>query len=260
MNKSNADLQKIIEYIFSRTDYDKINRLQRLQLSANEFREDKKRKLCENNDFNLEIFYTHPDHERRKETIYYDLQYGHESKLAGTGLFESHFQNVFLHNNFPNVVKYIFPEIFKKESWNFADQKALEEFCKGIFDFEIPSYKEAIPIRLATYFYPEILLPIFKINHLENICKAFGFETNAHSYGDKLFIFNSFLLGQMNNLKYSNIIKQNMANQIYYTVDLMGRLNNQEAYDNIIGLTRKKWVREFYEEGYEILISLQLIR
>ncbi len=74
------------------------------------------------------------------------------------------------------------------------------------------------------------------------------------------YLYSTHLLGQMNNLKYSNIIKQNMANQIYYTVDLMGRLNNQEAYDNIIGLTRKKWVREFYEEGYEILISLQLIR
>jgi hypothetical protein len=248
----NIDIQKVIDTIFNQNK-DYTNTL-RLEFEANKLREETKRKLKKS--FNTEIFYVPEGHHLRKLTLFYDFVYGYESQLAGTGLRESHFQSVFQHPDFEKVINYIFPEMIGMKPWNFQDENILKEFCNGIFDFDIPSYKESMPIRLATYFYPNILLPIFKLDHLKEICDAFGFETDAETNGDKLFIFNSFLTAKMKILPFENIIKGYVAYQVRFTINLLNRLNNNESYEAVLASTNKVWIKDFYEEGKNILIKL----
>lgn len=248
----NIDIQKVIDTIFNQNK-DYTNTL-RLEFEANKLREETKRKLKQG--FNTEIFYVPEGHQLRKQTLFYDFVYGYESQLAGTGLRESHFLSVFQHPNFEKVINYIYPEMIGMKPWNFQDENILKEFCNGIFDFDIPSYKEAVPIRLATYFYPNILLPIFKLDHLKEICDAFGFVTDAETNGDKLFIFNSFLTDKMKILPFENIIKGYVSYQVRFTIDLLNRLNNNESYEAILISINKVWIKGFYEEGKNILIKL----
>jgi hypothetical protein len=248
----NIDIQKVIDTIFNQNkDY---SDTLKLEFEANKLREETKRKLKQG--FNSEIFYVHEGHQLRKQTLFYDFVYGYESQLAGTGLRESHFQSVFLHPDFEKVIHYMYPEMIGMKPWNFQDENVLKEFCNGIFDFDIPSYKEAVPIRLATYFYPNILLPIFKLDHLKEICDAFGFVTNAETNGDKLFIFNSLLADKMKILPFENIIKGYVAYQVRFTIDLLTRLNNNESYEEVLASINKVWIKGFYEEGKNILIKL----
>ena len=248
----NIDIQKVIDTIFNQNK-DYTNTL-RLEFEANKLREETKRKLKQG--FNTEIFYVPKGHQLRKQTLFYDFVYGYESQLAGTGLRESHFQSVFQHPDFEKIINYIYPEMIEMKPWNFQDKNILKEFCNGIFDFDIPSYKEAVPIRLATYFYPNILLPIFKLDHLKEICDAFGFVTDAETNGDKLFIFNSFLADKMKILPFENIIKGYVAYQVRFTIDLLNRLNNNESYEAVLASINKVWIKGFYEEGKNILIKL----
>ena len=111
-------------------------------------------------------------------------------------------------------------------------------------------------IRLATYFYPEVLLPIFKLDHLKEICDAFGFETDAKTKGDRLFIYNSFLADKMNALPCKNIIKAYIAYQVRYTVELRRRLNTNESYEAILADYEKGWIKGFVADGYDILVKL----
>ena len=248
----NIDIQKVVETIFNQNN-DHSNTLH-LEFEANKLREKTKQKLIQS--FNTEMFYVPEGHPSRKQTLFYDFVYGFESQLAGTGLRESHFQSAFLHPDFEKVINYIYPEMIGMKPWNLQDKNELKEFCNGIFDFDIPSYKESMPIRLASYFYPNVLLPIFKIDHLKEICDAFGFETDAETNGDRLFVFNSFITEKMKTLPYDNVIKGNVAYQVRFTIDLLNRLNNNENYGEIIGSINKVWIKGFYEEGKNILTKL----
>jgi hypothetical protein len=249
------DIQKVIEIIFNHNNY---TDCQRMEFEANKLREETKRKL--KHSFNTEILYTPEGHHLRKQTLFYDFVYGYERKLAGTGLRESHFQDAFQHPDIEKVINYIYPEMIGMKPWNFQDKDILREFCNGLFDFDIPSYKESVPIRLATYFYPNVLLPIFKLDHLEEICDAFGFKTDAKTNGDKLFIFNSFLIDKMKILPYENIIKAYVGYQVRYTIDLLTRLNKQEVFEEVLSTTNKDWIKNMYEEGKKILIKLNKIK
>ncbi len=245
------DIQDIIETIFNQNkDHSKTLRL---EFEANKLREETKKKLKEG--YNSEIFYVSEGHPLRKQTLFYDFIYGYESQLAGTGLRESHFQAAFLHTDFEKVINYIFPEMIGLQPWNFQDEKILKEFCNGIFDFDIPSYKETVPIRLATYFYPNILLPIFKLDHLKEICDAFGFQTDAETNGDKLFSYNFFLYRKMKPLPFENIIKGHIAYQVKFTVELLNRLKN-ENYESILYSYQKVWIKGFINDGKKILVKL----
>ena len=246
---SNSVIIEVIDIIF-RQDKD-YSYILHLELEANKLREKTKKELMQG--YNAEIFYAPEGHHIRNHTLFYDFTYGIESKLAGTGLRESHFRSVFLHPDFEKVINYIYPEMIGLEPWDFQDINILKEFCNGIFDFDIPSYKEAVPIRLATYFYPNVLLPIFKLDHLENICGAFGFEDDAETKGSRLFIYNSFLADKMKTLPFENIIKCYISSQVRYTVDLLNRLNNNECYETILADSKKRWIKGFIKDGYEIL-------
>jgi PLD-like domain len=250
------DIQQIITSIFNQNeDYSKILRL---EFEANKLREETKNKLKKG--YKTEIFYVQEGHRMRKETLSYDILHGYEGKLAGTGLREAHVQSAFTHSSFERVVNYIYPEMIGMKPWNFKDPDIVKEFCNGIFDFDIPSFTEVIPIRLASYFYPEIFLPIFKLDHLKIICEYFGFESDAETDGDRLFAYNSFLANEMKTLPYNNTIKGHISYQVRYTIELLKRLNNGEIYDSILTDYKKVWINKFIKEGRNLLIKLNKIK
>lgn len=170
------DINDVINQILSRKkDY---SDTLRLEFEANKLREETKL-LLKSKGFDKELFYVNEHHSKRKRNLFYDFAYGFESILASTGIWEEQFKTVFEHPEFKNVINYIYPEMVGLPSWNLQDPDVLFEFCNGIFDFQIPYYSEAIPIRLASYFYPEFFLPIFKLDHLLQVSKILGLQTDA---------------------------------------------------------------------------------
>lgn len=156
------DLQVIIDEIFNqKIDYSQKNEL---VFEANKQREKTIGKLMQG--FSSLIFYAPEDHQLRRDNLFYDFVYGKESELAGTGLRELQFKTVFEHKDFYKVVNYIYPKMLGLKPWNLSDKEEFYSFCNGIFDFAIPQYSEALPIRLVSYFYPDYFLPIFKLDHL----------------------------------------------------------------------------------------------
>lgn len=248
--------EQVINYIFTQKwHYDEIIQLE----NQAQIRRDQNRERLIKNGFNDKIFYLRLSHKLRIQTIFHDIIYGYESQLAGTGLLEQHLIDICYHNDFARLVKFILPEIEGKEPWDFSKENQLKKFCIDIFNFNIQSYNETMTIRLATYFYPDALLPIFKIDELRKICRAFGFEHNSNDKGEQLFVFNSFLLDKMNHLNdMPNIIKQNTAYQVFYTIDLLNRINNGEIFENVLLTTKKVRVKRFYSYGMAILEALKL--
>jgi hypothetical protein len=249
------DLQKIIDEIFNlKIDFSQTNNL---VFEANKLREKTKTKLRQR--FNSLIFYAPEGHELRRENLFYDFVYGYEVDLAGTGLRELQFQTVFEHTEFEKVVNYIYPEMIGMKSWNLSDKDEFQEFCNGIFDFDIPQYSEALPIRLASYFYPEYFIPIFKLDHLKKVCETLGLETDAETRGDKLFAYNSFLADKMKALPFDNYIKSNISYRILFTVELYNRLNQGETYEDILGDYKENWKKGLIESGKDLLTKLMII-
>lgn len=249
------DLQKIIDEIFnSKINYSQKNKF---AYEANKRRETTKEKLRLG--YDSLIFYAPQGHKLRDKNLFYDCVYGYESKLAGSGLRERQYQVAFEHPDFEKVVNYIYPEILGMKSWNLNDKDEFQEFCNGIFDFDIPQYKEALPIRLASYFYPDYIIPIFKIEHLKKVCETLGLEINAGNQGDKLFACNSFLAEKMKVLQFDNYIKSTISYQILFTVVLYNRLKKGETYENIVNDYKKNWEKELIKNGQDLLIKLKII-
>lgn len=253
----NLDIEKIISAVFEVTN-DYIKNAPSIAFKANEVREKTKSNLL-NNGFTREMFYTPEGHRKRRENLFYELVYGYENKLAGTGLRELQFQAVFEHEHFNKVIEYIYPEMLGVKPWNLNDKDELLEFCNGIFEFYIPQYKEAMPIRLASYFYPEYFLPIFKFEHLRKICNAFGLSTNAESQGDKLYAYNSFLAERIKPLPYDNYIKSHILYQVMYIFELHNRLNKGENYNDILK-NQKVWQKGLIDSGMNLLMKLNVVR
>lgn len=251
------DIKAIINAVYNlRNDY--IENAPTLAFESNKIRENTKDRL--KNGFQTDIFYAPEGHKQRRNNLFYEFVYGFESQLAGTGLREVQFQSVFEHNDFRKVVEYLCPEIIGLKPWNFNDKDVLREFCNGIFEFDIPQYKEAIPIRLASYFYPQYFYPIFKLEHLQKICNAFGLSTDAESYGERFFVYNSFLTEEMKTLPYNNYIKSNISYQIMYIVELHTRLSNGEHFDTILNDYNKIWIKGFIKSGLDILKQLNIVK
>jgi hypothetical protein len=234
-----------------------IEKKQRLSFEANKLREQTKKKL--KNGFNKELFYVNEKHQLRRDNLFYNFTYGVEKDLAGTGLREEQFKTAFEHPDFKKVIEYVYPEIVGMKPWNFNDKDELKEFCNGIFDFDIPNYRETLPIRLASYFYPEQFLPFFKLQHLENVTKAFGLNASAETPGDRLYVYNSLLGDEMKALPYNNYIKSHIAYQIMYVDELYTRLRDGEKYKDIIKDYNKKWKLRLIEKGMNILIKLKVV-
>jgi hypothetical protein len=213
----------------------------------------------ENGKFDNSLFYSPENHPRRRENLLYDFAYGTELKLADTGLRKAQFKDAFEHPNFQNVIEYIFPALLELPSWNLEDEKSRLIFCNGLFDFKIPQYSEALPIRLASYFYPENFLPIFKLDHLQKVCDALGIDSSAKSRGERLFAYSSFLLNVMKDIPYNNYIKSDIAYQVLYTIELYKRLKEGEDFSNIKNSYQQRWVKNFIEKGKKTLKKINAI-
>ena len=249
------DLQKIIDEVFNqKIDYSQTDKL---VFEANKLRARTKERLIQK--YDSLIFYAPEGHELRRENLFYDFVYGYEYDLAGTGLRELQFQTAFEHQDFEKVINYIYPEMLGMKSWNLNDKDEFQEFCNGIFDFEIPQYTEALPIRLASYFYPDYFIPIFKLEHLKKVCESLGLETVAETRGDKLFVYNSFLAEKMKALPYNNYVKSNISYLILFTVELYNRLNNGETFETVLNDYKEKWKQGLIERGKNLLMKLKII-
>jgi hypothetical protein len=235
-----------------------IEKRQRLSFEANKLREATKSKLRKG--FDRQLFYVNEKHQLRRDNLFHNFTYGVESDLAGTGLREEQFKTAFQHPDFEKVIEYMYPEIIGMKPWNFNDKDELQEFCNGIFDFHIPNYKETLPIRLASFFYPDQFLPFFKLEHLEKVTKAFGLSTSAETKGDRLYVYNSFLSDKMKALPYNNYIKSHIAYQIMYVFELYTRLLDNEKYIDICRDYKEKWKLRLVEKGMNILTKLKLVR
>jgi hypothetical protein len=247
------DIEQVIGEIFNQNkDYSKIRSL---VFEANKIREYKKDRLKQG--FDSELFYAPEGHPKRRDNLFYDFVYSYEGNVAGTGLREFQFKTVFEHPDFEKVIAYIYPEMIGMTPWNLQDKNILLEFCNGIFDFNIPQYSEAIPIRLASYFYPDIFLPIYRLEHLKKACDALGIDTNAKTNGDKLYAYNTFLSDKMKPLPFDNYIKMEISYNILYTVELFNRLNNQENYDAILADYKEVWKKTIIKDGLKLLLKLK---
>src|ERR1035437_1271361 len=248
------DIEQVIGEIFNQNkDYSKIRSL---VFEANKIREHKKDRLKRG--FDSELFYAPEGHPKRRDNLFYDFVYSYEGKVAGTGLREFQFKTVFEHPDFEKVVAYIYPEMIGMKPWNLQDKSILLEFCNGIFDFNIPQYSEAIPIRLASYFYPDIFLPIYKLEHLKLVCDTLGIITNAKTKGDRLFAYHTFLSEKLKPLPYDNYVKMYVSYNILYTIELFNRLNNNENYETILADYKEVWKKTIIKDGLKLLLKLKI--
>ncbi|MDR6966248.1 hypothetical protein J2X31_000241 [Flavobacterium arsenatis] len=248
-NIGDIDIQSLIKEIFNRKeDYSKTRDL---VFKANQVKKDVKVKLI--NGFNKQTFYVFEGLPNRKDNLFYDFTYGYEANIASTGLREAQFRDAFESAEFRNAINYIFPEMIGSKPWNFEDKEELFEFCNGLFEFRIPQYTEALPIRLASYFYPEYFVPIFKLDHLQKICEALEIDTNAKAKGERFFAYTTFIAERMSLLPYDNYIKSHIGYDILYTVELYKRLANGETYGEILSSYKQNWKKNYIMKGKDIL-------
>lgn len=254
-NIEGLNLEMIVDEVLNQNvDYSQTNNL---VYEANKLRDKTKRKLQQS--YNPDLFYVPEWHEQRRENLFFDFVYGYECKLAGTGLRELQFKTAFEHPDFEKVINYIYPDMLGMKSWNLNDKEELQKFCNGIFSFNIPQYTESLPIRLASYFYPEFFLPIFKMEHLKRVCEYLGLETKVESKGDMLFVYNSFLADKLKAIPYNNYIKSDITYLLLFTIELYDRSVKGELYHNILNDYKKKWIKDYIVRGKGLLDRLGII-
>jgi hypothetical protein len=244
-------IETIIEEVFYNETIDE-NTLRKVG-EANKDREIVKRKLKEK--FETSIFYAPENDKLREFSLFYNFVYGKEGSLAGTGLREGQFKSVFVRPDFKQVICFMFPEMIGMEPWNLENPNTFQSFCNGIFDFDIPNYSEALPIRLASYFYPEYFFPIFKLEHFQKICNGLGLETDATTKGEQLFVYNSFFKEKTRSIPYSNYFKSSLAYKFLYTIELNERLVKGEDYESIKNSYKQAWKKYLIENGRNVLVK-----
>lgn len=250
------NVEQLLDLIFnSKEDY--TGRLQ-LAYLANKSR-NKLKEVLISKEFDLDLFYVPKGHPKRYDNLFYNFVYGTEYKLAGTGLREAQFKDVFEHPEFKNIISFIFPESVGLEPWNFEDNESFYNFCNGLFDFDVPQYSIALPIRLASYFYPEHFVSIFKLKDLQKVCETLGLQTDAKTNGQRLYAYNIFLRKKMKDIPFDNYIKSGMIYQILYSVELYKRLENGEEFDEIKKSYKKQWIKYYIEKGKSNLEKIKAL-
>ena len=254
--KCSLDMEKLIDEVFqSRVDHS-----EKMQLiyQASKNRTAFKKKLLDDG-FEPEMFYASEGHPKRRENLFYDFVYGVECKLAGTGLREAQFYEAFSNSNFRKALNYMYPEMIQLPAWNLDDEISWSSFCKGLFEFDIPQYKEALPIRFASYFYPDKFLPIFKLDHLETVCDALGIVTDAKSRGERLFAYSSFLQDKLKDIPVNNYIKSNMAYHLLHAIELHEHLRAGMDYNDVLGRYKQQWRKDYIEKGRRTLENIGML-
>lgn len=209
--------------------------------------------------FNTALFYVPEGQPNRRCNLFYDFAYGTEVVLAGTGIRERQFAKIFNNEVFEKVIEFLLPETVGLAPWNLENSEELYKFCNGIFDFNISEYKEVIPIRLASYFYPEKFLPIFNLEHLQIISEDFGRSIDVKTKGERFLAYNSYILEQMKSLPYDNYIKSDIAYQILYTFEYYQRWKRGEDHYTILSIYREVWKRNYLESGCNLLHKIGII-
>lgn len=252
---NNIDLEALLEEILR--VHDKFSHLLIWETKANKQRNQVKQLLL--NGFDSQIFYAPLGNPGRHESLFHNFVYGSESKLAGTGLREHQMQTAFGHPKFEQLIHFIYPEMRGLKPWDFETEGELESMLSGFGDFRIPEFKVALPIRLVTFFYPNSLLPIFNLQHLEEISEAFGHVPIAGNISAKIYGYNSFLIEAMKTLPHTNTIKSRVAYQLLYAIRLLSEIRKGQTLQSCKDSTRKQCIKGYYDTSHKILSKLKLI-
>lgn len=251
--KLTASDEKIIEAVL----HNQTNWERHYKLSAKLLK--KRHKLLDRlrlNGYKQALFYASKGHKNRKKNLFYDFVYGDEEKLAGTGLREAQFKDVFTDPKFEQVLFYIYPQYKNSDThWSLEDKGELMQFCEGLFEFKLRSFREAMPIRLASYFYPEHFLPIFNLGHLGEICSILGFKASSNDRATKLCEYNLFLKERLKDLPYNNFVKSTILYRLLYTLKVKNEMdkNGTETIEKFIKSHNKVWVRNNLQFGLDLI-------
>lgn len=210
--------------------------------------------------FDQEYFYAPVGNKNREKSLFYQFVYGNEGKLAGTGLREDQFKDVFTSSKFKELLFHLYPQYKSNNSWNFSSEEDTLNFCKGLFAVKIRSFKETMPVRLANFFYPETFLPVFNLNHLSEMCFVLGFESSSNEPAIKLFEYNRFLNDRLKNIPYSNYIKSTILYRLLYTMMVKREIdkNGIEGISNFIMNQKRGWIRKNMENGLKLIHEMKI--
>lgn len=209
-----------------------------------------------------EAVYAPENHPRRRDCLFYDLQYGPEVQLAATGLVENQYRAVFEHQLFPAILGFLLPTSKGLPPWNLESPSELQAFAEGIFAFDLPQYKEVMPIRLASFFYPRHFLPIFSLKQLGEIAKSLGFPGPAPQEPQEQFLeYNSFLYNRTASVPVNNYVKSQMLYAYFFTNLLLTGHHNQKSLQDIKDEYRlqRAWIDDYLSSAERRLRSLNLI-
>ncbi|NVK08072.1 MAG: hypothetical protein HWD89_03400 [Tenacibaculum sp.] len=227
------------------------------EIKVNRKRKAVKKRLKEKG-FDLAVFYLPEGHLERNQTLFYEFVYGNESKLAGTGLREHQFKECFTHKEFKNVIEFIYPESIGLTPWNLKDEKELLKFCKGLFSFDIPQYKVSLPIRLASFFYPDTFFPIFNLNHMKTVFQGFDNNTTAKLNWEKFFVYTVAFEKLLEDISPASMYaKSIIIYQLHYTILLHNLLSNGVKIDDAIKSFGQKWKQDY---GKKAVVYLEKIK
>jgi len=252
---TSADVELITKKVFTTSVDTYFPGIIDLEKQCSETRNETKDQIIRN--YNINQFVPEAGVPPQNQTLIHILLYGAESKLLGTGLRYNQLAGVFIHDSFPRIIKNMIPEIENNPGWELNID--FINFCTQLFDYNVKYYKETIPIRLASYFYPEFIFPIFKIEILREISAIFGFESDNDRRADLLFDYNKFLLNKTKELDVNNSIKTYYLYQIKTTIELLEKIRANVPRNEIERGYRQRWARTMLNNGETILKDLKLI-
>jgi HKD family nuclease len=211
-------------------------------------------------EFDSSLIFSDKDQPNYKKDLHYVLLYGSESRLANTGLRDKQVEQAFTSQKFIDAMYFFLPEIIGQSPWDLENETTRLEFCQGLFDFDIPQYKESLPIRIASYLYPEKFLPIFNLNHLQKVCQYLGLKSSAKTRGERLFAYNKFLSDELENIQKSNYLKSHIIYEILFTVILHTEISSGKSLREVINSGFKKWEKDYINKAYKNLLDLKIIQ
>ncbi|NJC28528.1 phospholipase D-like domain-containing protein [Neolewinella antarctica] len=255
VNQSAYDIDTITKHIIeNRIDLVEKSRLVNL---ASTSRRDFVQKM--EGAFDITDFHSPEGHPKRYECLFYILQYGIEKKLAGTGLVENQFTSVFYHEEFEQILNYILPQRINMPKWNLDDKEQKIMFCSGLFDFKIKQYSTTIPVRLASYFYPDHFLPIFNFSHLKGMHLSINGRFNSGwSKGEQLFYMNDTLINFLTIYTSDNYTGSDILYQLFFTIEYLNRTENGDTIEEVRQAHRdRKWSNEIINYAPTLIESIK---